>query len=356
MLKKFFKNISNIRISKADSITPPIEFIKKYPVTKEQSNFIVDSRKQVADIINGKDDRLLVVVGPCSIHDIKAAKEYANRLLKVKKKFDKELFIVMRVYFEKPRTTIGWRGLIYDPDLDNSFKMEKGFDLARGLLLYLTKMNIPSATEYLDLITPQYIADLISWGAIGARTTESQIHRELASGLSCPVGFKNGTDGNIKIAVDAMYCAARSHMFWSINKKGKVYRYTTSGNNNCHIILRGGKGKPNYQKKYVEKAIEQLKENNLLARVMVDFSHSNSLSDFKNQILIADDIVEQIKDSDNIFGVMIESHLNEGKQKVNKLSNLKYGVSITDSCLGWEDTTKIIEKLAKAVKEKRKNK
>lgn len=350
MLKKILNKISNIRITKAESITPPMGFIKKYPVKKPQSDFIVHSRKTIADIIFGKDKRLLVVVGPCSIHDPKAARDYAQRLLKIKQELDQDLFIVMRVYFEKPRTTIGWKGLIYDPDLDNSFDMEKGFDLARNLLLDLSKMGMPSATEYLDLITPQYISDLISWGAIGARTTESQTHRELASGLSCPVGFKNGTNGNIQIAIDAIVSASSSHMFWSINKKGVANRYTTTGNPNCHIILRGGADGPNYSKQNVDNAVKQLIKDGLLGRVMVDFSHANSEKIFKNQLLVGDEIAKQVSlGSDKIFGVMIESNINEGAQAVDVLESLEYGVSITDGCLGWQDTEKLLKTLASSV-------
>lgn len=350
MIKQILKKISNIRITKAESITPPMVYIKRYQPKETQSSFITKSRKIIANIIAGKDQRLLVVVGPCSIHDTNAALDYAKKLAKLKDELKDELFIVMRVYFEKPRTTIGWKGLIYDPDLDNSFKMEKGFDLARGLLLDLAKMQIPTATEYLDLITPQYISDLISWGAIGARTTESQTHRELASGLSCPVGFKNGTNGNIKIAIDAIISASSPHMFWSISKKGMANRYTTSGNPNCHIILRGGSSNTNYEKKYVIQASKQLVEGGLSNKIMVDFSHANSQRDFKNQLKVGDNVAAQIREKDSpIFGVMIESHLNEGKQAVAPLASLQYGVSITDACLGWKDTEILLKQLAKSV-------
>ncbi|NYT52401.1 MAG: 3-deoxy-7-phosphoheptulonate synthase [Candidatus Vesicomyosocius endoextente] len=350
MLKRILTKISNIRITKAESITPPIGFIKKYPVKKSQSNFIIDSRKTIANIISGKDKRLLVVVGPCSIHDSKAARDYAYRLLEIKKELDRDLFIIMRVYFEKPRTTIGWKGLIYDPDLNNSFDMEKGFDLARSLLLDLSKIGMPSATEYLDLITPQYISDLISWGAIGARTTESQTHRELASGLSCPVGFKNGTNGNIQIAIDAIISASSTHMFWSINKKGVANRYTTMGNSNCHIILRGAADGPNYSKQSIDNATKQLINDGLLGRVMIDFSHANSKKIFKNQMLVGDEIAKQLSlGSNKIFGVMIESNINEGAQAVGELNSLEYGISITDSCLGWQDTEKLLKILSSSV-------
>ncbi len=350
MLKKILQKISNIRITKAESITPPMVYIRRHEVKKAQSNFIVDARKTIADIIKGKDKRLLVIVGPCSIHDPKAAKEYADRLVELRETLKDDLFIVMRVYFEKPRTTIGWKGLIYDPDLDSSFNMEKGFDLARGLLLDLAKMRLPTATEYLDLITPQYISDLISWGAIGARTTESQTHRELASGLSCPVGFKNATDGGVQVAIDAVVSASSSHMFWSINKKGVINRYTTAGNSNCHIILRGGKGQTNYDKKSVQTISKRLADAGLQDKLMVDFSHANSKKKFKNQIKVGNDVAEQISNgSKQISGVMIESHLNEGAQSVGALKSLKYGVSITDGCIGWSDTEKLLQTLAKAV-------
>ena len=350
MLKEILKKISNIRIIKAESIIPPLVYIKRYEAKKAQSDFIVKSRKTIANIITGKDRRLLVVVGPCSIHDTKSALEYAQKLAKLRDELSQQLFIVMRVYFEKPRTTIGWKGLIYDPDLDNSFNMERGFNLARCLLLDLTKMQIPTATEYLDLITPQYISDLISWGAIGARTTESQTHRELASGLSCPVGFKNSTDGNIRVAIDAVISAANQHMFWSINKKGIVNRYTTSGNLNCHIILRGGKNAVNYTKNHIEDAVKQLRAASLSDKLMVDFSHANSEKKFKNQLKVGDDIALQISDgSEAIFGVMIESNINEGKQAVGPLKSLKYGVSITDGCLGWDDSENLLRKLAQSV-------
>lgn len=351
MLRSILKKISNIRITKTDSIIPPMVYIKRHEVKKTESDFIVEARKIIANIVKGKDKRLLVVVGPCSIHDTKAALEYAEKLTKIRDELKDDLFIVMRVYFEKPRTTVGWKGLIYDPDLDNSCNMEKGFDLARKLLLDLAKIRLPAATEYLDLITPQYIADLISWGAIGARTTESQTHRELASGLSCSVGFKNGTDGCTQVAIDAVISASNSHMFWSINKKGRVNRYTTSGNPNCHIILRGGKDGTNYDSDSVEKTSKQLINSGLPNKLMVDFSHANSKKKFNNQIKVGDDIVKQISaGSGLVFGVMIESHLNEGSQKVAPLKSLKYGVSITDGCIGWSDTETLLKKLAQAVR------
>jgi 3-deoxy-7-phosphoheptulonate synthase len=351
MLKKIFKKISNIRITNAESMAPPIAYIERHEVAKTQSDFIVESRKTIANIVSGKDKRLLVIIGPCSIHDTDVALEYAKKLANIKNKFKDEIFIVMRVYFEKPRTTVGWKGLIFDPDLDNSCDMEKGLGIARKLLLELAKMKIPTATEYLDVITPQYFSDLVSWGEIGARTTESQTHRELASGLSCPVGFKNGTDGGVQVAIDAVIAASNSHMFWSINKKGLVYRYTTTGNPSCHIILRGGKDGTNYESSQVETASQQLEKSGLPPRLMVDFSHANSQEDFKNQLKVAQDVAFQItQGSDLIFGVMVESNINEGNQSVSKKEQLKYGVSITDACIDWEDSEGLLETLANAVK------
>ncbi|NYT28118.1 MAG: 3-deoxy-7-phosphoheptulonate synthase [Candidatus Thiodubiliella endoseptemdiera] len=328
-------------------------YIKRHEVKKPESDFIVDARQTIADILKGKDKRLLVVVGPCSIHDTKAAIEYAEKLATLRDELKDNLFIVMRVYFEKPRTTVGWKGLIYDPDLDNSNHMEKGFDLARKLLLDLAKIRLPTATEYLDLITPQYISDLISWGAIGARTTESQTHRELASGLSCPVGFKNGTDGGVQVAIDAVVSASSSHMFWSINKKGMINRYTTLGNSNCHVILRGGKDDTNFDSESIKETVEKLANAKLPQQLMVDFSHANSEKKFKNQIKVGKDIAEQISaGSKQIAGVMIESHLNEGNQPVGSLKLLKYGVSITDGCINWNDTEKLLKTLANAVQKR----
>lgn len=350
MLKKILEKVSNIRITKAESITPPMLYIKRHEVKNPESDFLVDARQTITNILKGKDKRLLVVVGPCSIHDTRAAIEYAQKLTALRDQLKEDLFIVMRVYFEKPRTTVGWKGLIYDPDLDNSNNMEKGFDLARKLLLDLAKLRLPTATEYLDLITPQYISDLISWGAIGARTTESQTHRELASGLSCPVGFKNGTDGGVQVAIDAVISAGSSHMFWSISKKGMINRYTTTGNPNCHVILRGGKTGTNFNSESIKKTTERLAASKLPQRLMVDFSHANSEKKFKNQIKVGADIAKQISNgSERISGVMIESHLNEGNQPVGVLKSLEYGVSITDACIGWDDTEKLLRTLAKSV-------
>lgn len=340
----------NLRIVSSAKIITPERLIEKYPVTDKASGVIFKARQTIKNILSGEDKRLMVIVGPCSIHDPKSAIEYAHKLNKIRKELAKEVFIVMRVYFEKPRTTIGWKGLINDPDLDNSFHLDKGFSIARHLLLDLANMGLPAAVEYLDLITPQYVSDLLSWGSIGARTTESQSHRELASGLSCPVGFKNGTNGNIKIAVDAIISASSPHSFFSVSKKGRVKRYATSGNEDCHIILRGGK-KPNYKKEDVDKVCEYLKAAGVYDKVMIDLSHGNSDKQYKKQINVGKDIANQIKNGSNkIFGVMIESHLKEGKQNIAPLEKLEYGISVTDACLSWEDTEKLLHILAAAKK------
>jgi 3-deoxy-7-phosphoheptulonate synthase len=346
-------NTDNLRITSSAPIMAPNELIKKYPLREDASICVYESRETIKNILLGKDNRLMVIVGPCSIHDTDAAREYAEKLSALREELSNELFIVMRVYFEKPRTTIGWKGLINDPDLDGSFDINKGLERARSLLVDLSNMQMPIAVEYLDLITPQYIADVISWGAIGARTTESQSHRELASGLSCPVGFKNGTSGSLRIAIDAIKSANSKHHFLSVNKEGGASHYTSSGNETAHIILRGGSGGTNYDKKSIDGTCNELKNEGLVSKVMVDFSHANSQKKFKNQILVGEDVAKQVSSgSDQIFGVMIESNLHEGNQSVGSLDSLKYGVSITDSCIGWEDTQPLLELLAKAVKEK----
>jgi len=284
------------------------------------------------------------------IHDPDAAREYAKKLCQIKDELSKDLFIVMRVYFEKPRTTVGWKGLINDPDLNESFNIDKGLEIARHLLVDLADAGLPIAVEYLDLITPQYISDLISWGAIGARTTESQSHRELASALSCPVGFKNGTSGSLRIAIDAIKSANSPHHLLSVNKNGGVSHYTSSGNETAHIILRGGNDGPNYSKKHVDQVVAQLNNEKLLPKVMVDFSHANSQKQFKNQLKVGEDVAKQIENgSEDIFGVMIESNINEGNQAVGPLETLEYGVSITDSCINFSDTEILLRKLAKSV-------
>ena len=300
--------------------------------------------------------RLVVVVGPCSIHDPHAALEYARRLQAVRERFADTLEIVMRVYFEKPRTTVGWKGLINDPHMDGSFKINDGLRTARELLMNINELGLPAGTEYLDVISPQYIADLVSWGAIGARTTESQVHRELASGLSCPVGFKNGTDGNVKIAVDAIKAASQPHHFLSVTKGGHSAIVSTAGNEDCHIILRGGKA-PNYDAASVQEACDAISKSGLAARLMIDASHANSSKKHENQIPVCEDIGRQMAAGDNrIVGVMVESHINAGRQdhvQGTPVSDLAYGQSVTDACIGWDDSVKVLETLADAVRKRR---
>jgi 3-deoxy-7-phosphoheptulonate synthase len=341
-------NTDDLRIESIKAVTSPAEITEEIPITDTAAKTTYETREAIHNILEGKDKRLLVITGPCSIHDPRAALDYAQKLKTLKDKFKNELLIVMRVYFEKPRTTVGWKGLINDPELNNSFHINKGIRLARNLLLKLNDLGIPAGTEYLDLITPQYVTDLISWGAIGARTTESQVHRELASGLSCPVGFKNGTDGNIKVAVDAIGAAIRPHHFLSLRKEGNSAIFATRGNPDCHIILRGGKT-PNYDKKSVETAAEALRKAGLPDRIMIDFSHANSRKQPRLQLEVGKDVATQIASGErHIFGVMIESHLVEGRQDVEEGKNLTYGQSITDACLGWDDTEKLISQLAEA--------
>ena len=346
-------NTDNLRITSSAPMVAPNVLMSEFPLSEQGSTNVFKTRQAIKNVLEGKDNRLMVIVGPCSIHDSKSAREYAQRLIQIRETLKEDLLIVMRVYFEKPRTTIGWKGLINDPDLDESFNIDKGLKIARHLLTDLADMGIPVAVEYLDLITPQYISDLISWGAIGARTTESQSHRELASALSCPVGFKNGTTGSLSVAIDAIKSANNPHHLLSVNKEGGVSHYTSSGNETAHIILRGGADGPNFSKTHVDKTVSQLREAGLLDKVMVDFSHANSQKQFKNQLLVGDDIAQQISSgSDDIFGVMIESNINEGNQPVGPLESLKYGVSITDSCIGWEDTENLLKTLAQAVQKR----
>jgi 3-deoxy-7-phosphoheptulonate synthase len=308
------------------------------------------------NILHGEDDRLMVVIGPCSIHDTKAAMEYAQRLIKERVRFKGELEIIMRVYFEKPRTTVGWKGLINDPYLDNSFRINDGLRIARELLMNINELGLPAGTEFLDVISPQYVADLISWGAIGARTTESQVHRELASGLSCPVGFKNGTDGNIKIAVDAIKAASQPHHFLSVTKGGHSAIVSTNGNEDCHVILRGGKA-PNYDAASVDAASKDLTASGLAARLMIDASHANSSKKPENQVPVCADIATQIAAGDDrIVGVMVESHLVAGRQDLVAGKSLTYGQSITDGCIDWDSSLQVLEGLAAAVKTRRAKK
>ncbi len=346
-------NTDDLRIEEIKAVATPIEICEEIAITEQAVNTTLNTRKGIQDILAGTDDRLLVITGPCSIHDTIAAKEYGKKLKTLIDKYQDTLLLVMRVYFEKPRTTVGWKGLINDPDLDESFKINKGLRLARQLLLDLNNEGIPAGVEYLDVITPQYVADLVSWGAIGARTTESQVHRELASGLSCPVGFKNGTDGTIQIAVDAIRAAAARHHFLSLRKEGSSAIFTTRGNSDCHVILRGGK-EPNYDAESINLAGQQLEKAGLPQRIMVDFSHANSSKQHKNQLKVSDDISTQLSAGESrIFGVMIESHLNEGRQDKIADQELQYGVSITDACIGWDDTEKVIEQLSQVVQNRR---
>ncbi len=335
-------------------LTSPNELVREFPVTEKASEIVFHARQAAHNILNFNDDRLLVVVGPCSIHDVEAAREYGQKLASLRDRFEKDLHIVMRVYFEKPRTTVGWKGLINDPNLDGSFEINKGLRLARHLLLDLAEMGLPAGTEYLDLIGPQYVADLISWGAIGARTTESQTHRELASGLSCPVGFKNATDGSLQVAVDALVSAAHTHHFLSVTKEGRSAIFATGGNPDTHVILRGGRN-PNYDAAGVDDVCSLLKKADLPQRVMIDCSHANSRKKPDRQIDVCHYVGGQVARGDlRIIGVMLESHLLGGKQSVSPGSPLVYGKSITDACLDWSDSEALLTHLATAVQQRRR--
>jgi 3-deoxy-7-phosphoheptulonate synthase len=330
-----------------------MQVMREAAATERSERSTFEGRKAVHDILRGADDRLMVVVGPCSIHDYKAALDYAARLKAERDRLEHDLAIVMRVYFEKPRTTVGWKGFINDPRLDETFDINEGIRLARKLLLDINELGVPCGTEFLDLISPQYIADLIAWGAIGARTTESQSHRQLASGLSCPVGFKNGTDGNIRIAVDAIKAASARHHFISVTKSGHVAVFKTAGNEDCHVILRGGKV-PNYDAASVEAACRELAGAGLAQRLMVDFSHANSSKQFQKQIEVGADVARQLAAGERrLVGVMVESHINPGRQDLAPGKPLEYGVSITDACLGWSDTVNLLETLAEGVRQRR---
>ena len=346
-------NTDDVRIKEIKELVPPAHVFREYPVSSRAAQTTYNARQAIHRVLHGADDRLLVVVGPCSIHDFEAAMEYARRLEKEMMRHADDLIIVMRVYFEKPRTTVGWKGLINDPRLDGSFRINEGVRLARKLLLEINDLGLPCATEFLDTITPQYTADLISWGAIGARTTESQVHRELASGLSCPVGFKNGTDGNVRIAVDAIRAASAPHHFLSVTKGGHSAIVSTAGNEDCHVILRGGK-EPNYDAASVDKCCQDIAAAGLAARVMVDFSHANSSKKYERQIEVAKDVAGQVAGGDErIVGVMIESHLVAGRQDLSPDTPLEYGKSITDACINWEDTLGVLETLAQGVRQRR---
>lgn len=339
-----FSRTDDVRIRSISELLPPIAHLYELPISEAAADLVETTRYQIADLVHGLDQRLLVIIGPCSIHDPKAALEYAQRLLPLRKKYEKELLIVMRVYFEKPRTTVGWKGLINDPHLNGTFDINFGLRQARHLLLDLNNLGVPASTEFLDMITPQYYADLISWGAIGARTTESQVHRELASGLSCPVGFKNGTDGNLKIAIDAIGAASHPHHFLSVTKAGHSAIVHTAGNPDCHAILRGGK-EPNYSTEHVKAAAEQLAKAGVTPRLMVDFSHANSRKDYTRQVEVARDVAAQLQNGEqNIMGIMVESHLVEGRQDKPET----YGQSITDACIGWDTTEELLALMAEA--------
>ncbi|KII76151.1 3-deoxy-7-phosphoheptulonate synthase AroG [Vibrio renipiscarius] len=343
----------DVRISKVKELLPPVAVLEKFPATETASSTTFRSRESISNILNGKDDRLLVIVGPCSIHDTEAALEYGKKLKVLRDELSEDLEVVMRVYFEKPRTTVGWKGLINDPYLNDTFRINDGLRIGRKLLLDLTDMGVPTASEFLDMITPQYVGDLISWGAIGARTTESQVHRELSSGLSCPVGFKNGTDGNIKIASDAIRSAGASHHFLSVTKYGHSAIIETAGNPDCHIILRGGK-EPNYSAEHVGAIKQELEASGLPQKVMIDFSHANSSKEYKRQMVVAEDVAAQLAaGEDAIFGVMIESHLVEGRQDLVDGKAPTYGQSITDGCINWADTETTLRQLAQAVQQRR---
>jgi 3-deoxy-7-phosphoheptulonate synthase len=343
----------DLRIIEIKELLPPSHVLREFPITDRAAKTVFDARQAIHRILHGADDRLLVITGPCSIHDVRAAEEYATNLKEVKDELAGELLVLMRVYFEKPRTTVGWKGLINDPNLDGSFNINQGLRIGRELLLELNEMGIPAGCEFLDMITPQYIADLVAWGAIGARTTESQVHRELASGLSCPVGFKNGTDGNVKIALDAIRAAHAPHHFLSVTKGGHSAIVSTTGNEDCHVILRGG-SHPNYDAQSVDRAGRDLAAAGIPARIMIDFSHGNSDKDPLKQVDVGREVAAQIAGGDaRIFGVMIESHLKSGRQDLLPGKELIYGLSITDPCVGWEETKGLLQILAESVRQRR---
>ena len=345
--------VDDVRIREIKELAPPSHVIREFPVSDAAERLTYETRQAIHRILHAGDDRLLVIIGPCSIHDPNSALEYAQRLAGERARHAADLLIVMRVYFEKPRTTVGWKGLINDPHLDGTFRINDGLRVARNLLLDINELGVPSGVEYLDMITPQYIADLVSWGAIGARTTESQVHRELASGLSCPVGFKNGTDGNIRIAVDAIKTSRQPHHFLSVTKGGHSAIVSTNGNEDCHVILRGGP-KPNYDAASVDAAAKQLAASGLEQRLMVDFSHANSSRDYRRQLEVCADVAGQIAAGDDrIVGVMAESQLHPGRQDLIPGKPLAYGVSITDACVAWDDSVLMLERLAEAVRKRR---
>ena len=345
----------DLHVESIRPLLPPAILLEELPLSDKGSQVVARARKEVARILSGEGDRLIVIVGPCSIHDPKAGLEYARRLEAVADELSEDLRIVMRVYFEKPRTTVGWKGLINDPILDGSFAINEGLRLARRLLLDLAELGLPSGCEFLDPITPQFISDLVTWGAIGARTTESQVHRELASGLSMPVGFKNGTDGGVQIAIDAVRAAAHHHRFLGVTEQGLAGIVSTRGNPDCHVILRGGQEGPNYDASHVQKTLAALRDAKLPVRLMVDASHGNSDKDFRRQPVVARDVASQVAQGEaGIIGVMLESFLVEGRQDLKDRRNLVYGQSITDACLSWETTVPVLRELAAAVRARRK--
>ncbi len=346
----------DLRIREIKELTPPSHLVREFPCSERASRTVFSGRSAIHRLLHGADQRLLVVIGPCSIHDPEAAKDYAKRLMVERDKHAKDLVIVMRVYFEKPRTTVGWKGLINDPELDGSFQINKGLRLARELLATINEMGLPAGCEYLDTMTPQYIADLVTWGAIGARTTVSQVHRELASGLSCPVGFKNGTDGNVRIAIDAIKAASQPHHFLSVTKGGHSAIVSTNGNEDCHIILRGGR-EPNYDAASIAESCLEMGKAGLAQKLMIDASHANSRKSHENQAAVVGEVANQIAAGDSrIVGIMIESQLVAGRQELRagaRLEDLTYGQSVTDGCIGWEDSVASLETLAAAVRERR---
>jgi 3-deoxy-7-phosphoheptulonate synthase len=345
--------IDDTRIRDIMELAPPAHLLREFPASAVAAATTYEARAAIHRVLHGAEDRLLVVVGPCSIHDYDAAIDYATRLAAVRRESAGDLIIVMRVYFEKPRTTVGWKGLINDPRLDDSFRINEGLRLARRILLEINELEVAAGTEYLDMITPQYIADLIAWGAIGARTTESQVHRQLASGLSCPVGFKNGTDGGVKVAVDAVKAASAPHHFLSVTKGGHSAIVSTAGNEDCHVILRGGRT-PNYDAASVDAVCAELGQAGLAPRVMIDCSHANSQKQYARQIEVAADVAGQVARGDaRIIGLMLESHLNPGRQDLLPGQPLEYGVSITDACIGWDATVGVLRELADAVRRRR---
>jgi len=348
------QSTDDLRIKAMKELLSPEALLAEYPIAETASETVFNARRGIQDILSGKDDRLFVITGPCSIHDPKAALEYAEKLAGPMEALKDELLIVMRVYFEKPRTTVGWKGLINDPHLDDSFQINEGLRKARSLLLELANKGVPAGTEYLDLISPQYVADLIAWGAIGARTTESQCHRELASGLSCPVGFKNGTTGDVQIAIDAIGSASHPHHFLSVTKEGHSAIFQTAGNPDCHIILRGGHKHTNYDPENVRDVSEKLDKANLPQNIIIDCSHANSGKDPDRQVIVCKDVAHQVAGGqNNIKGLMLESHLVAGNQKVIPGQELTYGQSITDACMSWIDTEGLLCELADSVKSRR---